>query len=197
MVTCSDSFSRSVAARTNAEQNRQTGSRTGLVTNLRPRARISKNSYKLPLYGSRTGQGPAMSTKSAAALPTALREATAERFVIEAARRVHRALGDTNRLDLVRRLAQSPATVTELIESTDLSQPLVSWHLRRLRSAGLVSSERAGRESIYTLRTETIAEGHALMLAALGVANPAAWVAPEAALPNAQPLVDAVRAEEE
>jgi ArsR family transcriptional regulator len=117
--------------------------------------------------------------------------------VIEAARRVHRALGDTNRLDLVRRLAQSPATVTELIESTDLSQPLVSWHLRRLRSAGLVTSERAGRESIYTLRTETIAEGHALMLAALGVANPAAWVAPEAALPNAQPLVDAVRAEEE
>jgi DNA-binding transcriptional ArsR family regulator len=98
---------------------------------------------------------------------------------------------------LVRRLAQSPATVTELIESTDLSQPLVSWHLRRLRSAGLVTSERAGRESIYTLRTETIAEGHALMLAALGVANPAAWVAPEAALPNAQPLVDAVRAEEE
>jgi DNA-binding transcriptional ArsR family regulator len=138
-----------------------------------------------------------MSTKSAAALPAALRGATGERFVIEAARRVHRALGDTNRLDLVRRLAQSPATVTELIESTDLSQPLVSWHLRRLRSAGLVTSERAGRESIYTLRTETIAEGHALMLAALGVANPAAWVAPEAALPNAQPLVDAVRAEEE
>jgi DNA-binding transcriptional ArsR family regulator len=88
-----------------------------------------------------------MSTKSAAALPAALRGATGERFVIEAARRVHRALGDTNRLDLVRRLAQSPATVTELIESTDLSQPLVSWHLRRLRSAGLVTSERAGRES--------------------------------------------------
>ena len=92
-----------------------------------------------------------MSTKSAAALPAALREAAGERFVIEAARRVHRALGDTNRLDLVRRLAQSPATVTELIESTDLSQPLVSWHLRRLRSAGLVTSECAGRETIYTL----------------------------------------------
>jgi DNA-binding transcriptional ArsR family regulator len=117
--------------------------------------------------------------------------------VIEAARRVHRALGDTNRLDLVRRLAAAPATVSELIESTGLSQPLVSWHLRRLRSAGLVTSERSGRESIYTLRTETIAEGHALMLAALGVSNPAAWVAPESALPNAQPLVDAVRAEEE
>ena len=137
-----------------------------------------------------------MTTKSAAALPAAMRELTGERDVIEAARRVHRALGDTNRLDLVRRLAQGPATVSELIESTGLSQPLVSWHLRRLRSAGLVTSERSGRESICTLRTETIAEGHALMLSALGVANPAAWVAPQVALPNAQPLVAAVRAEE-
>jgi hypothetical protein len=137
-----------------------------------------------------------MTTKSAAALPAALQQLTGERDVIEAARRVHRALGDTNRLDLVRRLAQGPATVSELIESTGLSQPLVSWHLRRLRSAGLVTSERSGRESICTLRTETIAEGHALMLSALGVANPAAWVAPQAALPNAQPLVDAVRAKE-
>ncbi|RLT48314.1 MAG: transcriptional regulator [Candidatus Limnocylindrus sp. ZSMar2m-chloro-G89] len=137
-----------------------------------------------------------MTTKSVAALPAAMRELTGERDVIEAARRVHRALGDTNRLDLVRRLAQGPATVSELIESTGLSQPLVSWHLRRLRSAGLVTSERSGRESICTLRTETIAEGHALMLSALGVANPAAWVAPQVALPNAQPLVDAVRAEE-
>ena len=137
-----------------------------------------------------------MTTKSAAALPAAVHQLTGVRDVIEAARRVHRALGDTNRLDLVRRLAQGPATVSELIESTGLSQPLVSWHLRRLRSAGLVTSERSGRESICTLRTETIAEGHALMLSALGVANPAAWVAPQVALPNAQPLVDAVRAEE-
>jgi DNA-binding transcriptional ArsR family regulator len=137
-----------------------------------------------------------MTTKSVAALHAAAHQLTGERDVIEAARRVHRALGDTNRLDLVRRLAQGPATVSELIESTGLSQPLVSWHLRRLRSAGLVTSERSGRESICTLRTETIAEGHALMLSALGVANPAAWVAPQVALPNAQPLVDAVRAEE-
>jgi len=137
-----------------------------------------------------------MTTKNAAALPAIAHQLTGERDVIEAARRVHRALGDTNRLDLVRRLAQGPATVSELIESTGLSQPLVSWHLRRLRSAGLVTSERSGRESICTLRTETIAEGHALMLSALGVANPAAWVAPQVALPNAQPLVDAVRAEE-
>ena len=34
--------------------------------------------------------------------------------VLEAARRVHRALGDTNRLEVVRRLAIGPATVSEI-----------------------------------------------------------------------------------
>ena len=34
------------------------------------------------------------------------------------------------------------------------------------------------------------------MLSALGIADPAAWVAPTAALPRASSLVDAVRAEE-
>ena len=103
---------------------------------------------------------------------------------------------DPTRLRIVARLAEAPATVSDLVLMTDLSQPLVSWHLRRLRAAGLVTPERAGRESICTLRTATIAEGHALMLSALGIADPAAWIAPSAALPNATPLVDAVRGEE-
>jgi DNA-binding transcriptional ArsR family regulator len=135
-----------------------------------------------------------MSAQHVSALPAATGAAVSrlagERDVIEAARRVHRALGDTNRLEVVRRLAAGPATVSELIEFTGLS------HLRRLRAAGLVTTERSGRESICTLRTATIAEGHALMLSALGIADPAAWVAPTEALPHATPLVDAVRGEE-
>jgi ArsR family transcriptional regulator len=134
-----------------------------------------------------------MSTSQSAMYPASAARLAGEADVIEAARRVHRALGDTNRLAVVRRLAMGSATVSELIASTGLSQPLVSWHLRRLRDAGLVTSERNGRETVCTLRTETIAEGHALMLSALGVANPAAWVAPAAALPNASPLVESVR----
>lgn len=135
---------------------------------------------------------PQAATPSAATLARhAGREA-----VIEAARRVHRALGDTNRLEVVRRLAEGPATVSELIASTGLSQPLVSWHLRRLRSAGLVTTEKVGRESLCTLRVAGIAEGHALMLSALGISDPAAWVAPAGALGAAQSLVDAVASEE-
>jgi ArsR family transcriptional regulator len=54
----------------------------------------------------------------------------------------------------VRRLADGEATVTELIAHVGLSQPLVSWHLGRLRSAGLVETRRSGRETVCRLVPE-------------------------------------------
>ncbi len=71
---------------------------------------------------------------------------------LRALRIFHKALADVNRLRIVRRLAEAPATVTELIEHVGLSQPLVSHHLRRLREAGLVAMERHGRETVCSLR---------------------------------------------
>ena len=59
-------------------------------------------------------------------------------------RRFHKVLADANRLRIVRRLADGPATVTELIEHVGLSQPLVSWHLGKLREVGLVAVAPAG-----------------------------------------------------
>lgn len=59
-----------------------------------------------------------------------------------------------NRLRIVRRLAQGEATVTDLIDHVGLSQPLVSWHLGRLRLAGLVETRRIGRETISRLVPE-------------------------------------------
>ncbi|MEP7157930.1 MAG: metalloregulator ArsR/SmtB family transcription factor [Chloroflexota bacterium] len=68
----------------------------------------------------------------------------------------HKALADPTRLRLLQRLAHTPATVTELIEHVDLSQPLVSWHLRRLRAAGVIVTQRTGREVICTLSREAL-----------------------------------------
>lgn len=66
----------------------------------------------------------------------------------------HKVLADVNRLRIVRRLAHGPATGTELIDHVGLSQPLVSWHLGRLRAAGLVVARRKGRETIHALVPE-------------------------------------------
>ena len=66
----------------------------------------------------------------------------------------HKALADVNRLRIVRRLAAGRASVTELIEHVGLSQPLVSWHLGRLRAAGLIETTRKGREVLCSLRPD-------------------------------------------
>jgi ArsR family transcriptional regulator len=66
----------------------------------------------------------------------------------------HKALADVNRLRIVRRLVEGPATVGDLIETVGLSQPLVSWHVSRLRAAGLVETRRAGREVYCQLRPD-------------------------------------------
>ena len=73
----------------------------------------------------------------------------------------HKALADVNRLRIVRRLARGPATVTELIDHVGLSQPLVSWHLGRLRTAGVVTTRRSGRETVCSLRPEAFVESAA------------------------------------
>ena len=69
-------------------------------------------------------------------------------------RAMHKALADVNRLRIVRRLAGGEASVTELIEHVGLSQPLVSWHIGRLRVAGLIETRRNGRETLCRLRPE-------------------------------------------
>jgi DNA-binding transcriptional ArsR family regulator len=69
-------------------------------------------------------------------------------------RLIHKTLADVNRLRIVRRLAQGEASVSELIDHVGLSQPLVSWHLGKLRLAGLVETRRAGRETVSRLLPE-------------------------------------------
>ena len=67
---------------------------------------------------------------------------------------VPKALADVNRLRIVQRLAEGEATVSDLIERIGLSQPLVSWHLGRLRVAGLIQTQRVGRETVSRLLPE-------------------------------------------
>jgi len=58
----------------------------------------------------------------------------------------YRALSDATRLRILEQLARHQLTVTELARGLRMSQPLVSWHLHRLKQAGLIQMHRAGRE---------------------------------------------------
>ena len=66
-------------------------------------------------------------------------------------------------------VAEGPATVTELIDRVGLSQPLVSWHLSKLREVGLVSARRKGRETIHTIEPEAFAMFATRQAQALGL----------------------------
>ena len=65
-------------------------------------------------------------------------------------------LADETRFRLASMVAREPMTVSDLADELDLSQPLISFHLRRLRAAGLVRSRRAGRSVYYSLHRAPI-----------------------------------------
>ena len=61
--------------------------------------------------------------------------------------------------------------MADLVSQVGLSQPLVSWHVGRLRAAGLVTTRRIGRETICRIRPEAFAEFAARQAAVLGLAS--------------------------
>ena len=62
-----------------------------------------------------------------------------------------RALANEERLLIALWLAESECSVRELEQVTGMSQSLVSYHLRELRGAGLVSASAVGRSNRYRL----------------------------------------------
>ncbi len=73
---------------------------------------------------------------------------------------VAKALGDPVRIQLVDVLRKhaGEVCVCELVPLFDLSQPTVSHHLKKLREAGIVGSERRGLWAYYYVLPEAIEE---------------------------------------
>ncbi|MEU4804499.1 metalloregulator ArsR/SmtB family transcription factor [Actinosynnema sp. NPDC023587] len=70
---------------------------------------------------------------------------------------VFKALGDPVRLRLLSMIASragGEVCVCELTPAFELSQPTISHHLKLLRQAGLIDSERRGTWVYYRLRPE-------------------------------------------
>jgi DNA-binding transcriptional ArsR family regulator len=74
-------------------------------------------------------------------------------------RTFYRALGDETRLRMIGLLAEhGPLPVNVLSARVGLSQPLISWHLRILRLAGVITTQRHGRETLCQLRLAAFEE---------------------------------------
>jgi ArsR family transcriptional regulator, zinc-responsive transcriptional repressor len=78
--------------------------------------------------------------------------------VLDTAGELLRALAAPVRIAIVLELRESSRCVHELVDALGVPQPLVSQHLRILKSAGVVAGERAGREVHYRLVDDHLAE---------------------------------------
>lgn len=70
----------------------------------------------------------------------------------------HRALGDETRLRILHLLVGSEVCVCDLAAQLDITQPLLSFHLKTLREAGLVQARREGRWMHYSVEPEAVQE---------------------------------------
>jgi len=83
-----------------------------------------------------------------------------ERHVAERMAVIAKALGDPIRLQLVDVLRKhaGKVCVCELVPLFDISQPTLSHHLKKLREAGIVDSERRGLWAYYYVTPDALEE---------------------------------------
>lgn len=104
--------------------------------------------------------GPAV--EPACCDPLAVRALTASQAGLIAP--LFKALGDPVRLRLMSMIvSRSEVCVCDLTGAFDVSGPTISHHLRVLREAGLVESERRGTWVYYRVRPEAVRQLGALL----------------------------------
>jgi ArsR family transcriptional regulator len=75
------------------------------------------------------------------------------------------ALSDATRLAILDMLKDGERCVCELQDELDAAQSRLSFHLRVLKEAGLVSDRKEGRWMYYTIAPAALAEVHDLAVA--------------------------------
>jgi ArsR family transcriptional regulator len=73
---------------------------------------------------------------------------------LEQALRLFRALGDETRLRLIDRLREGEQCVCDLTDELEAGQSRLSFHLKTLKEAGVVTDRREGRWVYYALNPE-------------------------------------------
>ena len=69
-----------------------------------------------------------------------------------------KALGDSNRLQIVQMLSEGEKCGCKLLEAFEITQPTLSHHMRILTECGLVNARKEGKWSHYSLNCETLKE---------------------------------------
>lgn len=65
-----------------------------------------------------------------------------------------KALGDNNRLQIVRMLSEGEKCACRLLEAFDITQPTLSHHMKILCECGLVMARKEGKWQHYSINTD-------------------------------------------
>jgi ArsR family transcriptional regulator, arsenate/arsenite/antimonite-responsive transcriptional repressor len=79
------------------------------------------------------------------------------------AARLFHALSDGTRLSILQRLRFGERCVCDLTDALEAAQSRLSFHLKVLKDAGLVTDRKDGRWMYYTLNTEALNEASELV----------------------------------
>lgn len=81
-----------------------------------------------------------------------------EQLEVSLKAKLFRGFGDPSRLSILDALRDSPLTVSQIVETTGLTQSNVSNHLGCLKDCGLVVAEPSGRYVTYRLSDDRVAD---------------------------------------
>ena len=70
-----------------------------------------------------------------------------------------KALADGTRQKIMALCCCEMVSVNDIVNKLDVAQPTVSHHLKILKNAGLVKSERRGKQVLYTIDQKRLVEG--------------------------------------
>lgn len=84
-------------------------------------------------------------------------------FDVDRAAALFHAFSDPTRLAILLRLRGRERCVCELTDALDAAQSRLSFHLKVLKEAGLVSDRRDGRWMYYALNSDVVAEASELL----------------------------------
>lgn len=69
-----------------------------------------------------------------------------------------KALGDTNRLNIIKTLTKTQMCGCELLEIFEITQPTLSHHMKILCECGLVNAKKDGKWSYYSINCDKFCE---------------------------------------
>src|ERR1700712_2191721 len=90
-------------------------------------------------------------------MPTAVASDTAR------AAALFHALSDEIRVNVVGLLLHGERCVCELMDELDMAQSRLSWHLKTLSDAGIISGRKEGRWVYYSLNADAISEARTIL----------------------------------